>query len=87
MGSDRPAGNLGSLPYWGVSLGTGLVLGGPVAWGLATEDVHCLNHDQKSKRGVCAVGMGVVASAGGAGYCTAAVMGSCKCYNFLSKRC
>ncbi|KAI5451536.1 hypothetical protein NCC49_001521 [Naganishia albida] len=75
--SGRATGNLGTLPYWGVSVGTGLVVGGPVAWGLTMEDAHCLNHGAQGKRGTCAVGMGVVVSTGVHGYCTAAVMGSC----------
>lgn len=85
--SDQPRGNLGTLPYWGVSVGTGLVVGGPVAWGLATADAHCIDHGSHSKRGACAVGMGMgtVAAAGVAGYCTAAVMGSCKSRNIFTR--
>lgn len=79
--SGRTTGNLGTLPYWGVSVGTGLVVGGPVAWGLAIEDAHCLDHGAQGKRGTCAVGMGVVVSTGVHGYCTAAVMGSCKSHD------
>lgn len=76
--SNRPTGNLSTLPYWGVSVGAGLVVGGPVAWGLSTGDAHCLDHGAQAKRGACAVGNGAVASAGVAGYCNAGLMGSCK---------
>lgn len=76
--SGRLTGDLSTLPYWGVSVGAGLVVGGPVAWGLSTGDVHCLDHAEQAKRGACAVGVGVLASTKVAAYCNAGLMGSCK---------
>lgn len=69
-----PAGPSKGMPYWGVGLGTGVVVGGAAAWGLTVADPHCMSSEECTKRGGCAAGVG----AGGGGYCGTGGTGACK---------
>lgn len=72
---EAPAGS-SSLPYWGVGLGTGPVVGGLAAWGLVSQDPHVLQAEDCVKRGSCAAGAG--AGPTGTGYCATSGPGICE---------